>query len=51
MNPYTGEYDSICEAIEIERILRKVLKDLETDAVASKIYDINGNLVGEWDRR
>lgn len=49
-DPYTGEYDKQCEAIEICRILRNVIKHLEDGCTYGACYDINGNKVGYWKR-
>lgn len=47
---YTGEKSKADEAIEINRILRNIIKHLEDGCTYGACLDINGNKVGYWKR-
>ncbi len=48
-NPDTGEKDPMCEAAEVERILKTVAEQVyHLGARSGIIMDINGNNVGKW---
>lgn len=48
--PYTGEEDEWYEAREIARIIDKVRDDLLAGLDHGIMMDVNGNIVGEWNR-
>ena len=45
---FTGEPDRTSEAMEIRRILNRVIEKLELGYTDGSLMDINGNKVGEW---
>lgn len=47
---FTGENDEWSEAFELIRILKVMIGQLENGSTGAKIVDINGNVVGEWER-
>ena len=47
---FTGEPDNASEAMEIRRILERVIEKLELGYTEGSCMDINGNKVGEWSR-
>ena len=49
-DPYTGEENEFCEAIELKRVLEDVCERLEAGHTSGSIMDINGNKVGKWSR-
>lgn len=49
-NPYTGEPNEYCEAMELKRIIAGVVEDLDHNQTHGSLFDINGNKVGQWSR-
>lgn len=49
-DPYTGEENEYCEAMELKRILFGVVEDLDHNQMHGSLFDINGNKVGQWSR-
>lgn len=47
---YTGKRNEITEGVELNRILRKIIRDIDAGRTSGKCVDINGNVVGEWSR-
>lgn len=47
-DPVTGERDEAYEGYELCRILKEVEYGIENGRHCGKLYDINGNRVGEW---
>lgn len=45
---FTGEPDRVSEAMEIRRILNRVIEKLELGYTEGSVMDINGNNVGNW---
>lgn len=46
---FTGEPDKVSEAMEIRRILKRVIEKLELGYTKGSVMDINGNRVGKWE--
>lgn len=46
---FTGEPDKVSEAMEIRRILNRVIEKLELGYTEGSLMDINGNNVGKWE--
>lgn len=49
-NPLTGEEDEVFEALELTRILENVCHKIKYGKESGTILDINGNVVGKWER-
>ena len=49
-NPDTGKEDAWCEGLELKRIFKKIMDDIEHGMTSGVIMDINGNKVGSWSR-
>ncbi len=49
-NPLTGEEDAAFENLELARILENVIHKLTYNKNSGTILDINGNVVGRWEK-
>lgn len=49
-NPLTGKEDAVFENLEITRILENIIHKLKYDKDSGTILDINGNVVGRWEK-
>ena len=49
-NPFTGEEDSECEAVELMNLLDKVKDELDDGKTSGVVKDTDGNKVGTWSR-
>ena len=43
-----GEFDVYCGGEEVNRILKKIVKDIRNGYETGSCMDINGNKVGTW---
>lgn len=49
-DPLTGEEDATFENLELARILENVIHKLTYNKNSGTILDINGNVVGRWEK-
>jgi hypothetical protein len=43
-----GEETDAAKAAESARILREVAKKMDTGLTYSRVFDVNGNAIGDW---